>query len=139
MNQGKKFSEIAVGDLAKFEVLVDEEMHSSFAKLISDFSPIHTDDIFCSKTKFKRRVGYAFLLTSFLSRLYGHYLPGGSSVCVKQEVKFIKPFYVGDRLTIRGQVIRKVLSTKLVEIKSEAFRNTNEKVFEGMGIVQIFV
>jgi acyl dehydratase len=74
-----------------------------------------------------------------LSRLYGEYIPGGSSICIKQEAKFIKPYYPGDTLRVRGEVVRKVNSTKFVEIRSEAFRNGDEKVFEGLGLVQIIV
>jgi acyl dehydratase len=139
MNQGKTFSEIQVGDSGEFEVLVDEKMHLEFARLSSDFSPIHTSDEFSSKTRFKKRIGYAFLLVGMLSRLYGEYIPGGSSICIKQEAKFIKPYYPGDILRVRGEVVRKVNSTKFVEIRSEAFRNGDEKVFEGLGLVQIIV
>ncbi len=77
MKQGKSFSEIKVGDSDQFEVFVDEKMHSDFSELFGDFSPIHTSTEFSSKSRFKRRIGYAFLLTGFLSRLYGEHLPGG--------------------------------------------------------------
>lgn len=139
MKQGKSFSEINVGDSDQFEILVDEKMHSDFSKLFGDFSPIHTDDEFSAKSGFKRRIGYAFLLTGLLSKLYGEHLPGGSSICIKQEAKFVKPFYPGDNLKVRGEVIRKINSTKFVEIKTEIFRNRNEKVFEGLGFVQIII
>lgn len=135
--KGMSFAEINVGDSAEFDVHVDEKTHEKFAKLVADFSPIHSNDEFSSKTTFKRRIGYAFLLTGFLSRLYGEHLPGGSSVCIKQEARFTKPYYPGDTLKIRGVVVRKVNSTKFVEIKSEAFRNGKEKIFEGLGLVQI--
>jgi acyl dehydratase len=137
MGKGKGFTEIQVGDSAEFEVIIDEQKHVAFAHLISDFSPIHTSEAFSSETRFKKPIGYAFLLTAYLSRLYGEYLPGGSSICIKQEAKFMKPYYPGDTLRIRGEVIHKVESTRFVEIKSEAFRNSDEKIFEGLGIVQI--
>ncbi|MEK6868888.1 MAG: MaoC/PaaZ C-terminal domain-containing protein, partial [Nanoarchaeota archaeon] len=82
-NKAKPFSGIKIGDKAEFEVTIDENMHNNFSKISGDYSPIHCDDIFSEKTKFGRKIGYAFLLTSFLSRLYGEYLPGGSSVCIK--------------------------------------------------------
>ena len=95
-NQAKTFSEIKIGDNAEFSIKITPENHNKFSKLFKDFSPIHTNDEFSSKTKFKKKIGYAFMLTGFLSRLYGEYLPGGSSICIKQESNFIKPFYIGD-------------------------------------------
>lgn len=139
MKRGKSFVEIAVGDSVEFEVEVNESMHLAFSQLVSDFSAIHTSEDFAAKTNFRRRIGYAFLLTAFLSTLYGEYLPGGTSVCLKQEAKFVRPYYPGDRLRIRGEVVRKLNSARLVELKSEAFRNGQEKIFEGRGVVQVFI
>jgi len=136
-NKAKSFSEINAGDKAEFEVSIDEKIHNSFSELVGDFSPVHCDDEFCSKTKFKKKIGYAFMLTGFLSRLYGEYLPGGSSICIKQSADFLKPFFIGDKIKVIGEVINKVESTQFVEIKSEMFRNDGECIFRGNGIVQI--
>lgn len=135
--QAKSFLEISIGDKAQFEVKINEESHVSFAKLFDDFSPIHCDDKFCSKTKFKRRIGYGFMLTGFLSRLYGEYLPGGSSICIKQDARFVKPFFIGDKIKIVGKVVNKMESTHLIEISTEMYRNGKELVFKGTGIVQV--
>ena len=135
--KAKEFSEINVGDEASFEVIIDDKLHNEFSRLSGDHSPIHCDDEFSSKTKFKKKIGYAFLLTSMLSRLYGEYLPGGTSVCIKQAAEFIKPYFIGDRLTVHGKVIGKIDSTNFVEIKTEIYRNNDELVFKGNGIVQV--
>lgn len=135
--KAKSFSEIQIGDTAEFEVLVNEEMHNTFAKLSKDYSPVHTNDGFCSTTKFKKKIGYAFLLTSFLSRLYGEYLPGGSSICIKQESSFINPYFIGDKIKIVARVTKKIESTKFVEIETLMYRNESICIFKGMGIVQV--
>ena len=136
-NKAKPFSGIKIGDKAEFEVTIDENMHNNFSKISGDYSPIHCDDIFSEKTKFGRKIGYAFLLTSFLSRLYGEYLPGGSSVCIKQEANFLKPYFIGDKIKVVGEVVNKSESTKFIEVKSEMYRNNKECIFRGNGTVQI--
>ena len=136
-NQAKSFSGINIGDKTQFDITIDEKLHNSFSVLFGDFSPVHCDDEFCAKTKFKKKIGYAFMLTGFLSKLYGEYLPGGSSICIKQDTKFIKPFFLGDKIRIVGEVVNKVESTQFVEIKSEMYRNEKERIFQGNGIVQI--
>lgn len=134
--RAKKFNEINIGDKDSFSVVITEKMHRDFAKLFKDYSPIHSSDKFCLKTRFTKKIGYAFMLTGLLSRFYGRYLPGGSSICVKQEAMFIKPFFINDKIYVYGEVINKSESTKLIEIKIEMLRNAKERIFKGNGIVQ---
>tara|TARA_B100000315_G_C14329376_1_gene474554 strand:+ start:225 stop:653 length:429 start_codon:yes stop_codon:yes gene_type:complete len=136
-NKAKSFSEIKAGDKEEFEVTVDESIHDAFSKISGDYSPIHCDEEFSSKTKFGKKIGYAFFLTSLLSRFYGEYLPGGSSVCIKQDANFMKPFFIGDKIKIVGEVVSKIESTKFVEIKTEIYKDNKEVIFRGNGIVQI--
>ncbi len=136
--KAKSFPDIEVGDNAQFDIIITEEMHNSFSKLVGDYSPIHCDEEFCSRTKFNKKLGFAFQLTGFLSRLYGEYLPGGSSICIKQDAKFIKPFFIGDEIKIIGTVVNKIVSTQFLEIKTEMYRNGAECIFKGLGIVQVF-
>lgn len=136
-NQPKSFSDINIGDNVEFEIFISEALHQNFSELSGDFSPIHCDEEYCQQTKFKNKIGYAFMLTSFLSRLYGEYLPGGSSICIKQDSKFLKPFYIGDTIKIYAEVVEKSESTKFIEIKSKICRDNGECVFKGIGIVQI--
>ncbi len=136
-DQALSFLDINVGDKAEFKVLIDKDMHDAFSVLSGDFSPIHCNDKFCVKTKFKKKIGYAFMLTSFLSRLYGEYLPGGSSICIRQEANFVRPFFIGDNIIIAGKVISKIISTKFIEIDSRMYRNESQCVFRGKGIVQL--
>lgn len=136
-NGPKAFDEIEIGDEAQFTVKISEEMHNSFSKLSQDFSPIHTDFEFASNTRYKNRIGFGFLLESFLSRFYGEYLPGGSSICIKQESKFIKPYYVGDEIKVKGKVTKKIYSTKFVEVDTEMYRQNGERIFKGNGLVQV--
>ena len=45
-----------------------------------------------------KKVGYAFLLTSALSKIYGIYFPGGNELCLHQTCNFKRPFFVNDTL-----------------------------------------
>ena len=133
----KTFENISIGDKASFEVTISEETHLLFSKVSGDNSPIHTLSSFASNTSFQKKIGYGFLLTSYISQLYGKYLPGGSSICIKQECNFIKPYFIGDKLVILGEVVGKYDSTHFLEIKSTIYRLNNIKIFEGLGIVQV--
>lgn len=135
-NHARMFKGINIGDKALFKVTITKKMHAIFAKLFEDFSPIHCNDKFASGTKFNKKIGYAFMLTGFLSKLYGEYLPGGSSICIRQEVKFIKPFFINDTITVIGEVINKSESTQFIDIGVTMYRNKNERILKGEGTVQ---
>ncbi len=134
--QAKSFTDIKIGDSASFSVTITHEQHDAFANLFQDYSPIHRDEKFCAKTKFMKKIGYGFMLAGFLSRFYGEHLPGGSSICLKQEANFIRPFFIGDTIRIHGEVVSKFESTQCVEIKTTMFRQTT-CIFRGVGLVQM--
>lgn len=136
-NCAKAFEDIEIGDEAEFDVTIDINMHEGFSKLIGDYSPIHMDEAFALSTQFNKNIGYGFLLEGLLSRLYGEYLPGGSSICIKQESKFIKPYFVGDNIKVKAKVINKIYSTKFVEIQTSMYRDGEQCIYRGKGLVQV--
>jgi aminoglycoside 3-N-acetyltransferase len=135
--QEKNFEEINIGDEVEFEEYFDLERHVAFRNLFKDFSPVHNDSKFSKNTNYKDVIGYGFMLNGFLSRLYGEYLPGGSSICIKQESNFRKAFYIGDKIKVVGKVIDKIYSTKFVVIETKMYRNNKECIFNGKGVVQV--
>ncbi len=136
-NQPQYLHDIAIGQKAQFTFKIDQEKHFAFSQVVEDYSPIHWDPEYYHKTKFGRQIGYGFLVTGLLSRLYGEYLPGGSSICIKQDAKYVKPYFVGDTITVVGEVVGKSESTGFVEIECKMFREGNECIFKGKGTVQV--
>ncbi len=136
-NTGTSFDQIAVGDTASFSVTITEEMHEAFAKISGDTSPIHTDDNFAQKNGYERKIGYAFHISSLLSQVYGMHLPGGSSVCLKQETSFPNSWYPGDTISIEAEVVRKIMSTQILEIQVEMKRQSGAVVLRGTGTVKL--
>ncbi len=107
-----------------FEVVVTEEMMDSFRGITGDTNPLHGDPEFSESMGHKDRVVFGMLTASFLSTLAGVYLPGRYSLIEEVMVKFAKPVYPGDRLTVRGtvtEVDRKFRRfTMRVEIRNDA-------------------
>ncbi len=133
----KSFDELQPGDAVEFSVTISPADHEAFKHLTGDDSPIHQSPDFARSTVFERPIGYGFHLSSLLSRLYGMLLPGGSSICIRQDSQFIKPFFPGDTIRVQAKVTKKIQSTKFVEVTSEMFRSSSECVFRGVGIVQV--
>ena len=64
------------------------------------------------------------LLASFLSRMDGMYLPGKHALYFSQSLNFVNPCFVGEKITVEGEVIDKSVATKIIKLKT---RVTNEQ------------
>lgn len=116
------FSELTVGYAESFEVIVTKEMEDSFRRITGDINPLHQDDAFACQTgngRFKGHVCFGMLTASFYSTLAGVYLPGKHSLIHSLDIKFQKPVYVGDKLTVTGEIANKQEGLNLIIIKAD--------------------
>lgn len=132
-----KFKNIRVGLKKNFSFKITDEIHNDFAKLSGDFSPIHQDLVFVKKNKFKKKIGYAFLITTLLSKIYGMKFPGGNELCLKQICNFKSPFYIGDTLKYEITVTSKNNANKLITTTVKVYNQKNKKIFDGSTLLQI--
>ena len=88
---------------------------------------MHCDDEFAQKKGYHQKLVFGMLTASFFSTLVGVYLPGKN--CLFQECKnilFHAPVFIGDELTIQGEVIE--IDERFHRITIKAFiRNQNAK------------
>lgn len=126
------FEEIEVGLNHSFELIINEELVSDFAKISGDFNPLHMDEQYAKDAKFEKRVCHGMLLASFFSRLIGMYLPGKNALYFSQNLNFVKPCFIGDKIIVNGEVIDKSESTKMIKIKTTILNQNNETLVEGI-------
>lgn len=77
-----------------------------FAGVSGDTNPLHLNEEFAAKTRFKTRIVHGMLTTSLWSTLVGTRLPGPGAAYAKQETRFVKPVYAGDTVTATVTVVR---------------------------------
>jgi acyl dehydratase len=101
------YNELDIGQKETFSVEITESMMELFLKLSGDCNPLHLDGQYAKELGFPSKVVYGMLTASFYSTLAGVYLPG--KFCLLQEVgiKFTKPVFIGDVLTVSGTVTAK--------------------------------
>jgi len=126
-----RLEDIYTGMEESFDVTVTDEMMEAFRDITGDVNPLHTDLKFAEESGHKDRVCYGLLTTSFLSTLAGVYLPGRYSLIRSVEVKFAKPVYPGDRLTVRGTVTEVNTDFAFFDMKVEIRGEDGEKVLRG--------
>ena len=69
---------------------------------------IHTDEAWAKKKGFKGPLAQAMMSTAYVSELMTRFLGEGFVKGGRLSMVFIKPVYVGDRLTVHGVVKERV-------------------------------
>lgn len=113
------FEEIKIGMQEQFQVQITEEKMKMFALISGDYNPMHIDEQYAKKHGFRNRIVYGMLTSSLYSALVGMYLPGEKCLLNKYSVDFKNPVYIGDKISVTGEVIDKREGTHRVKIKGE--------------------
>ena len=127
-----KISDIFVGMKESFSKTVTEEMIQKFFDITGDENPLHKDRVFVETKGFPGRVVYGMLTASLISTLGGCYIPGKYCLIQGIEVRFAKPVFAGDELTVLGEVNRVDTELKYLEIKVTIWNQKKEKVLRGL-------
>jgi hypothetical protein len=70
-------------------------------------------------------------LTSFFSQLIGMYLSWKNTLCVSQILNFISPCYINAKIIIKGELLKKSLSTKIIILKVKIFNIIDNCIVDG--------
>lgn len=130
-----QFDEIEFGQKTKFSIEINESLVNEFAQISGDYNPLHMNKDFASKTKFGKRICHGMLLASFFSKLIGMHLPGKNSLYFSQTLDFQLPCFLGDTVTIEGEVIDKSPSTGIITIKTTVTNQINNCLVDGIAKV----
>jgi acyl dehydratase len=129
------FNEISIGQKESFNVKISESMMNDFSKLSGDFNPLHMDESFAKSSSFGKRISHGMLLSSFFSQLVGMKLPGKNALYFSQTLNFRSPCYIGDDILVKGEVIEKSSSTKIITISTSIFNKTGTCLVDGIAKV----
>ncbi|XP_046586529.1 armadillo repeat-containing protein 7 [Neodiprion lecontei] len=108
------------GDSITITKSITEDDILSFAKLTDDFNPIHI-------TSPKNIVHGAFL-NGLVSGVIGTKLPGAGTIVVEQIIRYPKPCYAGDTVSITVEI---VTVRKIIKCKYRCIANMERIVLEG--------
>jgi acyl dehydratase len=123
------YSKISEGDVYSFSRVISRQDVLAFAELSGDFNPLHVDKDFGKKSEFKANLVHGMLASSLFSTLVGMRCPGEKSLYISQTLNFKLPIYCNERLTVRGTVISKSDSTRLITLKTEILKGEKIAVF----------
>ena len=123
---------VKVGDTASFEKTVSEEDIVAFAHATGDEQPLHLDDSYAAKTRFKRRVAHGMLSAGLISAALGTKLaPQATVVYLSQSLRFLRPVFPGDTVTAKLEVTSVDPEKRFVTCSTECVNQDGESVLTG--------
>jgi 3-hydroxybutyryl-CoA dehydratase len=128
---GLTIDDIAVGDVAESTHTVTTELIRAFVAASGDDNPIHSDEAFATTTRFGRVIAPGMLTGSFVSGVIGTRLPGPGTIYLSQSLRFLRPVYVGDRVTARVEVVERDPHRNRLRLRTACVNQAGEPVLEG--------
>ena len=121
---------IKIGMIESYSQTITESDINSFAKISGDINPVHLDEEYAQKTRFKKRIVHGMHSASYFSALFGTKLPGKGCIYVSQTLSFKRPVYINDTVIAMIEVIKIDLEKNRVFFKTTC-KVKNKIVTEG--------
>jgi acyl dehydratase len=123
--------DLSVGQKAVRSITLTAEHVRTYAEMTGDYNPLHFDEDFTSKTKFKKLVVQGGLTTGLLHALVAMDMPGPGTVFLSQNWKFTAPVFIGDTITAEAEVLSVHATKPVTQLKMIITRQNDEVVLEG--------
>jgi len=122
---------LSVGQKATRSITLTAAHVRTFAELSGDYNPLHFDESFVSKTKFKKLVVQGGLTTGLLHALVAMDMPGPGTVFLSQNWKFTAPVFIDDTITAEATVLSVHNIKPVTQLQIKITRQDDEVVLEG--------
>ena len=123
------------GDLFTCTFKVSPDIYQGFISLFKDTNPLHTDEKFAVSKGFTTKVMHGNILNGFLSYFIGECLPVKDVLIQTQEIKYLKPVYINEQLTLHAEIEEVYESVNTIEFKY--FFENQDKVKVARGKIQL--
>ena len=121
-----------VGHRVTFTKTVTDEDVRLFAQASGDDQPLHLDETFGEKTRFKRRIAHGMLSAGFISAALGTKLaPGYVVVYLSQQLRFRLPVGIGDTITAAAEVKEVDAEKRILTLDTTCTNQDGEVVVQG--------
>ena len=127
---------ISIGDEACFSKTISEYDVYAFAGITGDFNSVHINVEAAANTIFEKRIAHGMLTGSLISTVLGTKLPGEGTIYLEQDLKFMKPVYIGDTVTARVVVSEIINAEKGIYRLETKVTRGSEVVSEGYAVVK---
>lgn len=133
-SRGLSDEQISVGDTVSFTKTFSEQDVRGFAAASGDTNRLHLDEEFARETRFGRRIVHGTLVGGLISAALAR-LPG-LTIYLSQNLSFLKPADIGDRVTAVCEVSENLSGDKY-QLTTDVTDSDGERLVEGQAAVLI--
>src|SRR5260370_10508086 len=126
----------AVGAGATRTRVITEHDVARFAEVSGDNNPLHPDADYAAQTPFGRCIAHGFLTGSLISALIGTEFPGPGSIYLGQTLKFLRPVFPGESITVSVEVSAVRAEKRLLTLRTDCTNQDGALVLAGEAIVK---
>jgi len=125
---------LSVGDRITFSKTFSDEDVGAFADISGDTNRLHLEDEFAEKSRFGTRIAHGTLVSGLISAALAR-LPG-LTIYLSQDLSFLAPAYIGDRLTATIEVIDDIEDNKYI-LSTDVHDDSETQLIKGEAVVLI--
>ncbi|AEH39389.1 putative signal transduction protein with CBS domains (plasmid) [Halopiger xanaduensis SH-6] len=125
---------VSVGDRVEFTKTITEEDVRAFATASGDTNRLHLDEEYACDTRFGRRIVHGTLVSGLISAALARF--PGVTIYVSENLSFLSPVDIGDRVTAVCEVIEDYGRNKY-QLTTDVIGTEGDRVIEGQAAVLI--
>jgi len=134
--KGMTINQLTVGQSYETSFAITAELIERFAEVTGDHNPIHLNEDYAAGSVFKQRVAQGMLQAGLLSGILGFHFPGVGTIYLSQTLKFIKPVFINDQITLRLEILEIISEKNRVRIDTRFSNQEGEAVITGEALVK---
>ena len=107
-----------------------------FADISGDYNPVHINQM-RGISIFDKPIAHGMLVGSLLSNVIGMKMPGPGTLYIEQDLKFLKPVYIGDTITAYVEITEILNARKnILKLMTWIVNQDNVVVVDGFAVVK---
>ena len=126
--------ELSVGDRITFSKTITDEDVGAFADISGDTNRLHLETEFAEESRFGDRIVHGTLVSGLISAALAR-LPG-LTIYLSQDMTFLAPAYIGDRLIATVEVVDDLEDNKYI-LSTNVHNDQDKQLIKGEAVVLI--
>nr|WP_296458823.1 MaoC family dehydratase [uncultured Acetatifactor sp.] len=126
-----------IGESQEVSKTISETDVYLFAGISGDFNPVHVNRVEAEGSLFGKQIAHGILVGGLLSNVIGMKLPGPGTIYMEQDMKFLKPVYIGDTVSARVEITEVLNREKhVLRLRTQIKNQNGDIVIDGFAIVK---